>query len=243
MMGKRMGHRFAALVTTCALAGAGAGVTHAAPMLDQSLVPPSPAPVSAQFGSTNFNQQRAQTFTAGISGLLTEVAVDAERFGSSTSGNLVLEVRDTNPANGFPVSNGFLLQTSVAANVVPPAPNNNNVFTAFDLSSFGLHVNAGDQLAIVLYAQGGSGYDFGWLGALNDPYPRGDPFERVIGNHDWLDEGAGSNGYDLGFQTFVDPSPAPEPSGLLLAGVGALGLLGYGWRRRRRAAAAGPRAA
>jgi hypothetical protein len=29
---------------------------------------------------------------------------------------------------------------------------------------------------------------------------------------------------------------APEPSGLVLSGIGILGLLGYGWRRRKRAA-------
>jgi hypothetical protein len=30
---------------------------------------------------------------------------------------------------------------------------------------------------------------------------------------------------------------APEPASLTLLGLGALGLLGYGWRKRRQAAA------
>src|SRR5262249_41203391 len=33
------------------------------------------------------------------------------------------------------------------------------------------------------------------------------------------------------FEVSGTPSPAPEPSALALAGVGVVGLLGYGWRR------------
>jgi hypothetical protein len=33
----------------------------------------------------------------------------------------------------------------------------------------------------------------------------------------------------------LTPSPAPEPSSLLLFGIGGAALLGYGWRRRKRA--------
>jgi hypothetical protein len=36
----------------------------------------------------------------------------------------------------------------------------------------------------------------------------------------------------------LSPSPAPEPSALALAGVGAVGLLGLAWRRRRKPAVA-----
>jgi hypothetical protein len=33
--------------------------------------------------------------------------------------------------------------------------------------------------------------------------------------------------------TFTAAVPAPEPASLTLLGVGAAGLLGYGWRRKR----------
>jgi hypothetical protein len=33
----------------------------------------------------------------------------------------------------------------------------------------------------------------------------------------------------------LGPSPAPEPSTLILFGIGGVGLLGYGWRRRKQA--------
>jgi hypothetical protein len=132
------------------------------------------------------------------------------------------------------VSNGFLLQTSVPSGNVPPAPNPGHLLTAFDVSSFGLHVDAGDHLAIVLNAQGGSDYTFSWDGAIGNPYPPGEAFERDLPNHDWINESQVVND-DYGFQTFVDPAPVPEPSSLILAGMGALGLVAYGRRRSRRA--------
>jgi hypothetical protein len=39
------------------------------------------------------------------------------------------------------------------------------------------------------------------------------------------------------FEVNGTPSPVPEPSDLALAGVGAVGLLGFAWRRRRKPAA------
>jgi hypothetical protein len=39
-------------------------------------------------------------------------------------------------------------------------------------------------------------------------------------------------------QVYANPSPAPEPSGLALAGVGVAGVVGYVWCRRRKPAVA-----
>jgi hypothetical protein len=44
-----------------------------------------------------------------------------------------------------------------------------------------------------------------------------------------------SGGYDLTFTT----AATPEPSSLLLAGLAAFGMAGYGWRRRKQAASVG----
>jgi hypothetical protein len=43
---------------------------------------------------------------------------------------------------------------------------------------------------------------------------------------------AGGNGWDFSLPFRVDA--VPEPSAVALAGLGGLGLLAYGWRRRRR---------
>jgi hypothetical protein len=40
------------------------------------------------------------------------------------------------------------------------------------------------------------------------------------------------------FEVNGTPSPAPEPSGLALAGVGLAGMVGFAWRKRRQPAGA-----
>ena len=49
--------------------------------------------------------------------------------------------------------------------------------------------------------------------------------------------GFDSTGYTLEFSPGIGDSPAaPEPASLTLLGIGSLGVLAYGWRRRRRRA-------
>jgi hypothetical protein len=57
----------------------------------------------------------------------------------------------------------------------------------------------------------------GWTAVFNDIWP-GQGYTNV-----------GANGVQLA----ADPAPTPEPSTLLLLGIGLLGLLAYGWRKRR----------
>src|SRR4051812_6514704 len=166
--------------------------------------------VSAGLGSINTDQQRAQTFTVGRTGVLSEVDVYAFRFfRNTTHGDLTLDLRATQP-DGRPTSNagGELLSVTIPATSVPEQTYG---FVPFDLSAFNFHVTQGEQLAIVLHVAPDPLGDvtYQWDGSINNPYANGTTWERLIGNHDWVDEGGGDD--DLGFRTWVDAAPQAPP--------------------------------
>lgn len=108
-------------------------------------------------------------------------------------------------------------------------------FFPVDFSAFQLQVTPGDLLAVVLYGSAGN-TTYQWIGSQIDPYPPGSNYEKVIGNHNWVNEGAFLQS-DLGFRTLVETGGSavvPEPGALSLLSVGALAVTGYALRRRAR---------
>jgi PEP-CTERM motif len=199
-------------------------------VFDQGFDPTGSITVFSGFGGANTNQYRAQTFQVGLTGTLSEVDVFVHRFSSSpTGGNLVLEIR-RQTSSGVPsdASADSLLTMLIASTSIGTSA----VFLPVDVSSADLTVSAGDKLAIVLHADSGTptGLTYIWDGQNNNPYANGGAFEEVVGNHSWGNEGLPNA--DLGFETFVNSSAAPEPGSLALSALGSLSLLGYFWRKR-----------
>jgi hypothetical protein len=56
------------------------------------------------------------------------------------------------------------------------------------------------------------------------------------GTYTWTWGSASAGTADDFKLVITSPTPAPEPASLTLAAVGAVGLAGYGWRKRKRAA-------
>ena len=117
---------------------------HARAVLDQSSTSTtSYTAVGTDLDSTPGD--RAQTFVVGITGQLTSVEVNAGFF-SPPAFPLVLDVRPTD-ATGRPLADNASV---LARATIGSADFTNNTFVPFDLSSANLHVDAGDEFAIVL---------------------------------------------------------------------------------------------
>ena len=200
------------------------GVHHAAavPVLDQSFEPQEPL----FFLGTSREGNSAQTFTVGITGILSRVDVLVEKNGPFPE--LRLDVRPT--VDGLPIEDD---NAALAAVTIPlasiPSP---HAFLRFDVSSFGIRVSQGELLAIVLTGNArwyGVAPGFGTpnLGDVrpqldDDPYPRGGAYFRRSPDIPTFSLPGGRLIADVGFRTFVDV--VPEPPAFLLFGIGVFGL-------------------
>ena len=205
---------------------------HSTPILDQT----DGAPLNgAGVFLATLGIDIAQTFTVGIAGTLSQVAVNIARTGDTTA-PLFVEIRST--VGGIPnaVDGQVLLSTPLSAAAVPiagpttagPFSSAPFAFVNVDLSAFGLAVTPGEVLALSLTSDAVRG---GYLWGLNAPgtYAGGHGYYR--GNS--LDAAWILGGADQNFRTFVS---VPEPASLALVAIALAGLV----TMRRRAPPSGP---
>jgi hypothetical protein len=230
MEGRTMTRSITSTALWAALLFPASGGALAVPVLDQS------QQVLHVLSGFNFGvlspDEMAQTFTVGVEGTLTEIQVFAGTNGPE--GDFIFELRSTTGA-GIPVSDGSPPLASIVRSDFLSRD-----WQSFDLTPFGIEVNPGQVLAIVL---GGAA---SWDGAdctegedhtpaadcppSGDRYAGGAGFFRVGGGaFEQVVDGADTGG-DFAFRSFVECrgdacGGIPEPSTLSLLAIASLPFL------------------
>ena len=172
----------------------------ASPVLDQS--------VDVGMGGGGYaiwtGGMQAMTFTAGMSGLLSEVGFQIYAS-AGTTGDTDFELRST--SGGVPVSSsgGVLFSASIPIGDVPVIGSyaGSIPYTMVDVLAAGLSVQPGDVYALCLHRIGAGSPPWVCWGYTGDSYAAGDRFWRGSSGDPWTDPNSG----DLGFQTWVIQSP------------------------------------
>lgn len=178
------------VLACCSLAVA--SVAAAAPVIDQSHVITQSTGGRFIFGGNS----PAQTFTAGASGLLSQVDVKLRRDAGDI-GDLSLEIWPVvaeGPAGSIP-----LLSTSIDPNAVTVGTYD---FVDVDVSAEGLLVSAGEQYAITVSGTAELGGPIAAWQSGRPGYAAGNLFSR---SGSWRYQ---TSDFDYGFRTWVDPTGA-----------------------------------
>jgi hypothetical protein len=210
-------------------------------LIIMAICKPSAAAIDQQFVPANWGTESnvgagnivdwAQTFTVGISGLLTGFDVWVDRPSAVTM-PLLYDIRKT--FAGVPTEpdtgSDILASGSVNALSIPVYSNGNprSPLSHVDISSF--PVTVGDVLAIVLRSDdpgtGCCGYTYSWMG--DDPasvYIRGNAFIRAPGGifDNWTIQDQ-----DQAFRTYVNAIPEPSCATLIVLAVTWISMFGHG---------------
>jgi hypothetical protein len=184
-------------------------------VVDQSFVPDGTAQSLISSGFPYI----AQTVTAGMSGYLTQADLAAYAWYAQP---ILWQVTVNAVSDGMPTGTVLASQllTSAGWGYVPPG-----LAVTFSAPAY---LTAGEQFALVISspgaAVGGTGVG-AWNGSDAGGYPGGMPWaSQDGGTFAWP-----SPGCDLGFVTYM--SPTPEPATLSLLALGGLAIL----RRRKTA--------
>lgn len=195
--------------------------TQAAAVVDQSQLSfNTGVPLLFQGGPTNM--PLGQSFTAGLSGVLTGINLGSNGGIQGGSNALTFDIRAGDGLTGAVLGHGVQSVSSVWT------PSVGQWLISLNTSSLGVQLQAGQKYTFDFTAISGSG-DLAYRGLLaktTNPYAKG----RI-----YTGPGYGNQpNWDLVFQTSVSAVPEPETWGMMLGG---LALLGFAAKRRKTATA------
>jgi hypothetical protein len=163
---------------------------------------------------------RAQTFTVGIAGLLSQVNLEIYQS-TGTTVDPTFEILGT--TGGVPDSTKPLFTTTIPLSIVPifdTPPTGTVPMTSIDVSSAGILVTPGEVLSLALSrAAFGSPPWLLWRYGIGG-YAGGDAYFSAPPGSPWMVQ----NPYEAGFQTYVSAVPEPSTAVLALIGLGCLVL-------------------
>jgi hypothetical protein len=159
-------------------------------------------PGSAGGYTFNSSNPQGQSFTVGITGLLTQVDIRAYNFFGGANAPLTASVYEFIP--GSPPTLGALLATASMPQSSVPSTSG---FVSFDLSASSPTVTIGQQLVLTASTTGSNSYL--WEGRTPGSYSSGQAY--VVSGNNLFTTLAGT-GWDFGFRTHV--IPVPEPTGM-----------------------------
>ena len=154
------------------------------------------------------NVEHAQTFEVGISGQLAAVEIYLSNPFQDMPDQITVSIRSVN-SSGFP---SLLPTDNLAVATMPILSVPTSVgFVRVDFPSPLPGANIGDQLAVIMRANGPTG-NLNWQGMFRDVYPRGSFYSRFYETDGaWISSVA-----DFSMRTYV--IPVPEPSSQILLG-------------------------
>ena len=208
---------FAISCAAFACAAMGMQAAQAAGVIDQSQLTYNIG-VPFAFSATYPNYPVGQSFTAGLSGTLSNIMLGTNGGILGGTNSVTLEVRDGDGVAGTLLGTRTLAVSSVWT------PSTGLYMLDMNTASMGITVESGHQYTFDITNVSGSG-DLvyrGVLGSTANPYANG----RI-----YVGPGYGNQPrWDLVFRTSVSAVPEPETYGMLLAGLGVMAFVS---RRRK----------
>ncbi|WP_280797189.1 hypothetical protein [Aurantimicrobium minutum] len=151
------------------------------------------------------NVPLAQVFTAGASGQLDRISIDAYSFQSATTAPLVASIYAVD-GSGFPTGNS-LSSASVSQTLIPGTVST----VVFDFTS-PVTVASGTAYAIVFSTTGSGEYHFENATTVPAGAKGVKPGSGNVGWQNYIDTGVTPNQTSFRFATYVTAVPSPSPS-------------------------------